>query len=350
MRLLTVYLLCTYGVIAQTMLKYDNIETRTWTAVWFNVSPGASYTNAYVSGTSSIAILGSGNGTSVTEQNWYSFPNVTGLNTANEYEFRFRLGSYTFSSPTATTKGVDAADIIDIQLSRNGGVSYVSELRITGNSNATWVYQTSGTITHVSDGVFSSSYDVYQCAAGNNNGLSTGYSVIKLKIANVSQLAVDVFIRVNSAGEEWWLDNFELWQTNIPLPIELISFSGYYDNGLNIIEWQTASEHNNDYFTLEKSTDGEFWSYLHKENSVGNSSEIVNYSYTEYSNELMVYYRLWQNDIDGYPKLLGIIYIYQDQKYRYIIKVYNMLGEEVDIDSDGVKIILYSDGSIEKIF
>jgi hypothetical protein len=314
MRFILLFLLFNYGVFAQTLLKYDNIEAYDWTGVWWNPNPGGYYTNASVSGTTSAAILGAGNGTSIIEQNWYSMPNITGLNSAYTYEFRFRLASYTFSSPSATTRGVDAADYIDVQVSRNAGTSYVSELRITGNNNATWQYQTTGVINHVANGVFSSVTDVYQSAVGNNNGLSTGYSVIKLSISGINQIAVDILARVNSAGEEWWIDNVELWQMTVPLPVE-----------------------NNWY--VSNVVDGS-----------GDSESPSEYSCIDFDTSSIVYYKLFQNDFNGNYRFLAVLSLHRDINQKKIIKMYDMLGREVGDDYVGIVIVLYSNGHIEKIY
>ena len=44
-----------------------------------------------------------------------------------------------------------------------------------------------------------------------------------------------------------------------PLPVELISFSAHCNNDVVTVNWQTASETNNNYFTLESSIDGVTW-------------------------------------------------------------------------------------------
>lgn len=348
--LLLLFLLCNYGVFAQTLLKYDNIEIWDWTGAWWNPNPGGYYTNASVSGTTSAAILGAGNGTSIIEQNWYSMPNITGLNSAYTYEFRFRLASYTFSSPSATTRGVDVADYIDVQVSRNAGTSYVSELRITGNNNATWQYQTTGVINHVANGVFSSVTDVYQSAVGNNNGLSTGYSVIKLSISGINQIAVDILARVNSAGEEWWIDNVELWQMTVPLPVEFWYFNGESETDRNILMWGTYTEKNNDYFSILKSVDGNNWYVSNVVDGSGDSESPSEYSCIDFDTSSIVYYKLFQNDFNGNYRFLAVLSLHRDINQKKIIKMYDMLGREIGDDYVGIVIVLYSNGHIEKIY
>lgn len=336
--------------LSQTLLRYDNVEDWDWMGAWWNPNPGGYYTNASVSGTVSAAILGNGNGSSPIEQNWYSFPNVTGLNPSYQYEFSFRLASYTFSSPSSTARGVDNTDYVDVQLSRNGGVSYVSELRITGNNNATWQYQTTGVINHTANGSYYSGDDVYQSGSGNNNGLSTGYSVVKLNFSGVTQIAVDILARVNAAGEEWWMDNFELWITAIPLPVEFWYFNGQSLRDKNVLMWGTYSEKNNDYFSILKSTDGINWTVSNIVDGFGDSESPIEYNCIDFDTSNIVYYKLFQNDFDGNYRFLAVLSLHRDVTEKKVVKIYDILGREVGDDYVGVVIILYSDGHTEKTY
>lgn len=358
MRLLLLLLLCNYSIVAQTtLIKYDYVETYTWSGVWYNLSTGGYYNNASITPTKSAALYGAGNGTSAIEQNWYELPNVTGLNSAYSYELKFRLASYSFSAPTATTRGVDVADILDVQVSTNGGVTYISELRITGNNNSFWNYNTVGVINHVANGSFSSSAaptgDVYTAASGNNTTLSTGYSVVTLKLpSNITQVAIDILSRANAAGEEWWIDNLQLWEVRpVLLPVELISLKGYNKDHKNSVVWVTGSENGCSYYDIEKSIDGAEWHHIGSVNGAGNSNDMLEYIFDDYEfRDVINYYRLKQYDFDGEYEFLGVIAIDNSDKKKYILKVYDLTGREVGLEFDGVKIILYSDGSTITIF
>ena len=85
-----------------------------------------------------------------------------------------------------------------------------------------------------------------------------------------------------------------------PLPIELISFDAVC-NGDNVsINWATASETNNDFFTIYKSTDSFNWAELSSISGADNSNKILNYSVTDndYSGS-NAYYMLKQTDYNG---------------------------------------------------
>lgn len=85
-----------------------------------------------------------------------------------------------------------------------------------------------------------------------------------------------------------------------PLPIELVSFTGKDEDGMNVLEWTTSSEITNDYFTVEKSTNGiQFYEYK-RIPGAGNSNTLLNYSITdEEPSEGITYYRLKQTDFNG---------------------------------------------------
>lgn len=88
-----------------------------------------------------------------------------------------------------------------------------------------------------------------------------------------------------------------------PLPVELISFTGKNAGAKNILEWNTATETNNDYFTLERSFNGYTFEDLTKINGAGNSTATLHYKYVDNTPvNGMNYYRLKQTDYDGHVK------------------------------------------------
>ena len=88
-----------------------------------------------------------------------------------------------------------------------------------------------------------------------------------------------------------------------PLPVELIYFASVCKDDIAYISWTTASEINNDYFTLEKSVDGLNFTFVATIAGSGNTSKVSTYEYIDlvenFSSENSVFYRLKQTDIDG---------------------------------------------------
>jgi hypothetical protein len=92
------------------------------------------------------------------------------------------------------------------------------------------------------------------------------------------------------------------------LPVELLSFNGDCNEGQVNLTWQTATEHNSDYFEVEKSRDGMNWQVLTTVNAAGNSTQLLNYEATDAQGmEGNNYYRLTQVDIDGTTKTYDVI-------------------------------------------
>ncbi len=84
------------------------------------------------------------------------------------------------------------------------------------------------------------------------------------------------------------------------LPIELLSFTATCDGRSALIEWTTATERNNDYFSLERSDDAINFIEIVRVAGAGNSIEPLDYSYTDYGiHGGDNYYRLVQVDYDG---------------------------------------------------
>ncbi len=84
------------------------------------------------------------------------------------------------------------------------------------------------------------------------------------------------------------------------LPVELIYFRVASVQRQVKLNWATASEKNNDYFTIEKSKDGISFTEVTRVTGAGNSSGLLTYQYTDVApHEGQSYYRLKQTDLDG---------------------------------------------------
>jgi hypothetical protein len=94
----------------------------------------------------------------------------------------------------------------------------------------------------------------------------------------------------------------------IPLPVELLTFTANPNENSIILRWSTASELNNDYFTLEKSHNGRDFDLLGKVVGNGTKSTQTDYAYTDNNPYLgLSYYRLSQTDFDGTSEIFPAI-------------------------------------------
>ena len=148
----------------------------------------------------------------------------------------------------------------------------------------------------------------------------------------------------------------------IPLPIELVTFEGKSQGKKNLLHWATASETNNDYFTVEKSADAMNFEPLAKVAGAGNSSSLLNYS--TYDNNPIngtTYYRLKQTDYNGASTYSSIISVdnawtdvnvsnvhpnptnnninfdfYTSLSGKVIVRIYDYMGRLVDEENQNV--------------
>lgn len=85
-----------------------------------------------------------------------------------------------------------------------------------------------------------------------------------------------------------------------PLPIKLKSINATCYNSKVQLHWVTATETNNNYFTIEKSTTGILFEPIATIAGAGNSIVDIEYTYTDNNTQTsQAYYRLKQTDYDG---------------------------------------------------
>jgi hypothetical protein len=131
------------------------------------------------------------------------------------------------------------------------------------------------------------------------------------------------------------------------LPVELLYFYGTKYPSFNLLKWSTASESNSDYFSIEESTDGLTWKKIGDIKASGNSNYKIDYTYIHtFTYDDIHYYKLIQYDYDGQFKEYGPIGIDNTLKKSKLIKITNLLGQEIDENYKGVVIEIYEDGKI----
>jgi len=87
---------------------------------------------------------------------------------------------------------------------------------------------------------------------------------------------------------------------NLPLPVELTSFTSSVDKQNVILNWSTVIEENNMGFEVERNSFGTGWKKIGFVNGAGNTSETKNYSFADNGvNTGNYHYRLKQIDYNG---------------------------------------------------
>jgi hypothetical protein len=153
-------------------------------------------------------------------------------------------------------------------------------------------------------------------ASGQLRFGGTGFGVFVLTDLNASLVgsAVGTFGAATSANVALEVNRTALTTANLantwyigsknnaqsPLPIELTQFNATPNDNFVDVTWTTATETNNDYFTVEKSKDAINFEQVAIVDGAGNSVQTRNYQ-TADENPFggVSYYRLKQTDLNG---------------------------------------------------
>lgn len=120
-----------------------------------------------------------------------------------------------------------------------------------------------------------------------------------------------------------------------PLPVELLSFTANAENNDRVrCDWITASEINNDFFTVQRSKDGIHFEDVGIVDGAGTASDLNDYFFYDmqpYSG--LSYYRLMQTDFDGSYSYSVIVPV--RLKSSSGVAVYpTLVTDEIQIEAD----------------
>lgn len=129
-------------------------------------------------------------------------------------------------------------------------------------------------------------------------------SLFSIKLTGTGYESVTfTFSYVDAAGLEDLTPATYFIDWNGPLPVTLVYFKASTENRITVLTWSSSTEENNQYYAIERSTNGKNWLPIGRvETNVvnGNSQHELKYSFIDESpiNGLN-YYRLKQIDRDG---------------------------------------------------
>lgn len=177
-----------------------------------------------------------------------------------------------------------------------------------------------------------------------------GDSYVSTLNVSAGQIYIMVVDNFSNSGQPYglsWGGTASLDCTPVVLPVEVSNFTGKNEDNTNRLKWSTASENGNDYFLIERSVDNENWSVIDNQSGAGYSESTLNYLFDDYTyRNTLNYYRLSQVDFNGEVNRYKTIAIDNTITDKSVVKIVNMLGQEVDEDFTGARLVIYSDGSI----
>ncbi len=201
----------------------------------------------------------------------------------------------TLKKLTATGIDVDGGDngggkmineFIEATMPTSYNLDPVTTLTVT---NLSGNYRVSGFQANISNIDTSQKQGMYELNYNNVNS-------IMFKTGSVSTLTSSQ-VRHTSL----FFKAFNLANSNIALPIKLIYFKTQLKNNVVNLSWATAAEVNNDFFTVERSSDGQNFEPILTKRGAGNSTITLEYGDLDPNPlEGYSYYRLKQTDYDGH--------------------------------------------------
>lgn len=149
---------------------------------------------------------------------------------------------------------------------------------------------------------------------------------------------VNLAIYSVGSGDGYSHSNIGGMGTEVPLPTELIMFkASCYQQKVSTI-WATASQINNDYFTIERSAKGVDFQNIGTVAGAGNSNQTLYYIFDDSEPlEGISYYRLKQTDFDGQFEYSNVIAVENCKETSMTLSIYPN-------PSNGKFFILYSGG------
>ncbi|MFY0627762.1 MAG: T9SS type A sorting domain-containing protein [Reichenbachiella sp.] len=108
-----------------------------------------------------------------------------------------------------------------------------------------------------------------------------------------------------------------------PLPVELTSFTASSSENGVLVFWETVVEIDNDFYTLERSYNGESFEIVEYIQGAGDSNESIFYQVRDYPASFgRIYYRLTQTDFDGTSEVFPIISMLHENPNGFSVSVY----------------------------
>ena len=106
------------------------------------------------------------------------------------------------------------------------------------------------------------------------------------------------------------------------------------------LKWVTESEVNNNYFNVERSSDGVNWSIITTTEGAGNSNQMMEYFEVDHEPlEGISYYRLRQTDFDGFTKFFNVVPVNNTKAGLSQMNLFPSVissGETVKIEFDNI--------------
>lgn len=192
--------------------------------------------------------------------------------------------------------------------------------------------------------------------ASLNNGVG-GWNPPDYFGANTVNMSANRVTVNNVTNYSPWVLQDDLSAGNSPLPIELLDFAANCNGDVVTINWTTATETNNNYFTIQRSENMVTFDDIAVVEGAGNSNAPLSYSANDEFpiSGKTVYYRLMQTDYNGAFEIFNPVATMCVTKQNDVITIYpnpanDVLNIRMDVSSNdrGVVNVYNSIGQVVK--
>ena len=159
---------------------------------------------------------------------------------------------------------------------------------------------------------------------GDGTGIVISFNGFVINIANISPTHF-----ANNSTRYWTIGSVN---SLTPLPVELSNYTVECFNEQASLSWSTISEVNSANFIIERSTDLQTFETVGTVQSIGNSTQTQNYTWTDASRTYgSAYYRLSQVDVDGSQEFFEIKSVHCGENQA--VSIYpNPFDDEIYVD------------------
>lgn len=262
------------------------------------IEPGASLT---INGS---GVLNFNNNVQIVNKGTLTINRQVNLQNNGNRIFNLTSSSLLVINPTNTSTSVDLDIIGSNSLVINEGVMQVGVLEIRSTASA-------GSLCLAAE----SQTQVNRITTSRLNaiaGPSTGYAyfsyalsaVLNQDLTSSSRIVICQADNSTVSGSGSFITPLVFYNPSVCnitlLPVEYSYFRGLFNEDEVQLYWETQSEKNNDYFSVEYSQDNKNWAVIGLIKGEGNSNEKIPYAFKKSGFQQGVYYfRLKQTDIDG---------------------------------------------------
>ena len=160
---------------------------------------------------------------------------------------------------------------------------------------------------------------------------SNGGATSKSIPVNTTTAGAYSFTVVDNSSSKCLKDSFRVDVVTL-LPVNLISFHAMLIKDEVKLDWETAQEQNNQFFTLEKSTDAVSFSLLSKIDAAGNSTSKKSYQFIDYAPVPgLNYYRLSQTNVSGQVTYFEVKKVNYKGEKPFTVSVVNVATNKINL-------------------